>query len=160
MDALELPRDGSAVRCRRGFRVEYDEHRLAANHCFRPHAGATRKWPENGPLANPIRTGFLARGLAGGKLRAELVSTPACPPTTSRLCHFRAVPCGITRQDEAGALSCRLGRSAPELPSVSFVSSCWRPRAVARSTPCWCGDWIVGDARSPTCSALCGNWNI
>src|SRR5271157_1403140 len=134
MDALELPRDGSAVRCRRGFRVEYDEHRLAANHCFRPHAGATRKWPENGPLANPIRTGFLARGLAGGKLRAAPAYTLASPPTTSKPYPCRAVPCGSTRRDEAGALSCRLGRSAPEHPSVSCARRCWTRRAAAKST--------------------------
>ena len=25
--------------------------------------------------------------------------------------------------------------------------NCWRPRAVARSTSCWCGGWIAGAAR-------------
>src|SRR5271157_1228937 len=39
---------------------------------------------ENGPPANLIRTGFLARGLAGGKLPAAAACTLASPPTTSK----------------------------------------------------------------------------
>src|SRR5208337_1692852 len=50
VDALELSRDDSTNWHQPGFRVAYDESRLAANHRFRPYAGATRRWPENGPL--------------------------------------------------------------------------------------------------------------
>lgn len=87
MDALELPRDAGAVRCKRGFRVEYDESRLAGNNRFRPYTGATRRWPENRPLAKPIRSRFLARGLAGGKLRAVLALYARVSTTEGRLCH-------------------------------------------------------------------------
>src|SRR5271169_1850123 len=123
---------------------------MAGKDRFRPYAGALRKWPENGPPANLIRIGVLARGLAGGKLRAAPACTLASPPTTSKHYLCKAVPCTSTRQDEAGALSCRLGRSVPELPSVSFASSCWTRRAGAKSTWYWCGAWTGGDDRWPT----------
>src|SRR5947207_12874763 len=33
--------------------------------------------------------------------------------------------------------------------------SCWRRRAAAKSTLCWCGDWIVAADRWQTCSQPC-----
>ncbi len=37
---------------------------------------------------------------------------------------------------------------------------CWTRLADARSTSCWCGDWIVGGGQWRTCSQHFRNWSI
>jgi len=129
LDALELPRDASRVWRQPGFRVEYDESRLAGNNRLRSHGTGLRKWLENNPLASPIRVRFLATHRAEGKLRAAPACTPASPPTTSNLFSCRAGPCASTQRGEAGALLCRCERSVPEHASANSETNCSTRRA-------------------------------
>ena len=93
-----------------------------------------------------IATGFLARHGNRRKCSAP-ACTPAFPPTINRPCPMQsramreyAVRRGWTialqvREVGSGASNEKLGRN------------CWRLRAAARSTWCWCGDWIAGAGR-------------
>ena len=45
-------------------------------------------------------------------------------------------------------------------PNGNYGRSCWKLRGGGRSMLCWCGGWIAGEDRSPTCLQHFRSWSI
>ena len=140
VDAVELPRDAGAGWSMMNLCLAEKDRTSAM-------LGVTLRNGRQTGLSrrqNPIT--FLARHGSRRKCFAP-ACTPAFPPTISRPFRCRSAPCGNMPPGAAGRSPCRSVRSAPVRPSEKLARNCWRRRAAARSTWCWCGGWTAGAGR-------------